>query len=208
MPLDLKKTYIYHITDVSNLPAILAAGGLQSDAVIRQSGGPTTGIGYDHIKERRLNEYRVPCAGNRFVGEFVPFYYCPRSPMLFTVNIGKTGRPKGCQSNIIHMVSSVQIAIDLGWPWALSDGNAGAGYAQTYANEAMLDNLDWGAIEARDWRGKTHAKMAEFLVADFFPWTCFMAIGCHNVQVVEQVVKLLANSAHKPKILTTPTWYY
>ena len=45
-----------------------------------------TVIGYTHIKERRMKQIRVACCGGRFVGEFVPFYYCPRSPMLFTTN--------------------------------------------------------------------------------------------------------------------------
>jgi hypothetical protein len=34
MPQDLKNILIYHITDVANLPGILAEGGLQSDAVM------------------------------------------------------------------------------------------------------------------------------------------------------------------------------
>jgi hypothetical protein len=34
MPHDLENILIYHITDVANLPDILAEGGLQSDAVM------------------------------------------------------------------------------------------------------------------------------------------------------------------------------
>lgn len=84
---------IYHITDLENLPGILNDGGLYSDAVIVQK--DATVIGYNHIKARRLTQITVPCSNNRFVGEFVPFYFCPRSPMLFTINQGNTGRPRG-----------------------------------------------------------------------------------------------------------------
>ena len=80
MPLPPEQRLIYHITDIDNLPSILAHGGLFSDAVM--SGRDPTVIGYDHIKRRRVTQIRVPCCGNRFVGEFVPFYLCPRSPML------------------------------------------------------------------------------------------------------------------------------
>ena len=38
---------IYHITDVENLPSILADGGLRSDAVMTDR-NPTV-IGYDHL---------------------------------------------------------------------------------------------------------------------------------------------------------------
>lgn len=91
MPLD---PTIYHITEISNLPSIIH-NGLVSDALLANV--PHAVIGYSNIKERRMTEYRVPCCGNRFVGEFVPFYYCPRSPMLYTINNGNTGKPVGHQ---------------------------------------------------------------------------------------------------------------
>jgi ssDNA thymidine ADP-ribosyltransferase DarT-like protein len=80
---------IYHITDVENLPAILAAGGLHSDAAMAEKQHAV--IGYNHIKKRRLKEIRVPCCGSRFVGEFVPFYFCPRSPIALHYQSGKHG---------------------------------------------------------------------------------------------------------------------
>ena len=67
------QTLIYHITDVANLPGILASGGLHSDVAMAQLN--TEVIGYVHIKQRRMTEIRVSCCGNRFVGEFVPFYF-------------------------------------------------------------------------------------------------------------------------------------
>jgi hypothetical protein len=208
MPRDLSKILIYHITDVTNLAGILAAGGLHSDVALAKAGGPSMKIGYDHIKLRRMQEYRVACAGNRFVGEFVPFYYCPRSPMLYTINLGNTGRPAGCQNTIVHLVSNVQTAIDLGKPWALSDSNAGSSYADFFDDVAMLDSLDWDSINSNQWRGKMPQKMAEFLVADFFPWTAIQGIGCHNSKLVEQLGKLLNNSPHRPQIAARPGWYY
>jgi ssDNA thymidine ADP-ribosyltransferase, DarT len=93
MPRTPANTCIYHITDVANLPRILQSGGLYSDAALAAVGGPAQQIGYGHIKQRRMTQYRVDCCGNRFVGEFVPFYFCPRSVMLYTINQGNTGLP-------------------------------------------------------------------------------------------------------------------
>lgn len=201
-------TYIFHITDIANIPAILAAGGLHSDADISRAGGPQTQIGYGHIKARRMHEYRVDCCDNRFVGEFVPFYFCPRSVMLYTVNRGNAGRPAGCQSTIVHLVSTVEIGINLGHQWAISDGNAGAAHAAFSRNSSSLNELDWSSIEANSWGGRTHQKAAEFLIADFFPWNAIFGIGCHNDEVSAQVSDLLAPHAHKPQVETTPNWYY
>jgi ssDNA thymidine ADP-ribosyltransferase, DarT len=197
---------IYHITDVANLPDILNDGGLHSDAVMAQRNA--TVIGYSHIKERRLTQIRVPCCNNRFVGEFVPFYFCPRSPMLYTINQGNTGRPQGCQATIIHLVSNVAAAISLGQVWAISDGNAGAYYTDFDSHLNALDGLDWPAIRARNWQGKTHEKSAEFLLADFFPWNCIQQIGCHNSQVAQQVKVLIQNHSHQPSVDVEPSWYY
>ena len=207
MPHNPEQTLLYHITDVANLPDILAAGGLHSDAVISQRGSAVV-IGYAHIKQRRLQETTVDCCGGRFVGEFVPFYFCPRSPMLLTINSGNTGRPIGCQQTIVHLVSRVSVASTLERPWAISDSNAGARYPSFYSSLTALEELDWGAINARQWQGKASQKAAEFLVADFFPWTAFHSIGCHNKNVEAQVRNLLKSQQHSPAVSIQPTWYY
>ena len=167
-----------------------------------------TVIGYTHIKERRMKQIRVACCGGRFVGEFVPFYYCPRSPMLFTINKGNTGLPAGCQRSIVHLVSTAAVATGLNRAWAISDGNAGAAYPSFFADVKALTGLDWAAIRATDWRGKTSQKMAESLVADFFPWTGFHAVGCHNSGVAKQVQDLLNSQHHRPAVTAEPGWYY
>ena len=200
------QTLIYHITDVGNLPGILASGGLRSDAAMAQH-KPAV-IGYGHIKQRRMTEIRVDCCGNRFVGEFVPFYFCPRSPMLYTVNIGKTGRAPGCQRSIVHLVSTLAAAMGQHSPWAIRVGNAGAFATTSSSDLAALAGLDWEAIRATHWQGKTHQKSAEFLLADFFDWSGFQAVGCHNAEVAQQVQNMLTNQVHRPTVQVEPNWYY
>ena len=45
---------IYHITHAENLPGIITANGLWSDAAILEKGGNQANIGMSAIKERRL----------------------------------------------------------------------------------------------------------------------------------------------------------
>ena len=208
MPRDLAKTYLYHITDVKNLPKIIQSGGLLSDAALAAAGGPAVNIGYDHIKLRRMTEIRVPCAGNRFVGEFVPFYFCPRSPMLYRVNKGIGNNPPGCQRTIVHLVTSVHHAVNTGHVWAFSDGGAGAFYTGFFDDLARLDSLSWDAINARYWQEVTTQKSAEFLVADRFPWSEIKAIGCYEDEIAKQVTKLTAGHANAPGVVIRPGWYY
>jgi len=200
------QTRIYHITDVENLPGILASGGLRSDVAMAQLNPEV--IGYEHIKQRRMTEIRVDCCGGRFVGEFVPFYFCPRSPMLYVVNQGNTGRTPGCQRTIVHLVSTVAAGINQKRPWAISDGNAGAFHASFSADLAALAGLDWAAIHTTHWQGKTHQKSAEFLLADFFDWSGVDAVACHNDATALHVHNLLAHSSHRPTVRVEPSWYY
>ncbi len=203
---DLEHVSIYHITDVANLPGILADQALNSDAAM-ESRNPEK-IGYDHIKRRRLTEIIVPCCQCRKVGEFVPFYFCPRSPMLFTINKGNTGRSPGCQKTIIHLVSTMAAGIATGKDWAISTGNAGARHTTFSADAEALDQLDWEAIRATSWQGKQHQKSAEFLLADSFPWSAIHLIGCQNSAIAANVGALLEQIAHKPAIQIKNNWYY
>lgn len=206
MPRNPEQVLIYHITDVANLPGILKDQALYSDAVMAK-GDPEV-IGYDHIKKRRLHEIVVPCCQCRKVGEFVPFYFCPRSPMLFALDKGNTGRPAGCQKTVVHLVSTMAAGIATGRAWAISSGNAGAFHTTFSTDLQALEDLDWEAIRATSWQGKQHQKAAEFLLADSFPWSGIHLIGCQNSGVTAKVNALLEQCAHKPAVELKNNWYY
>lgn len=207
---DLTKVYIYHITDVSNLASIIFDGCIKSDALMakQQASGQVTGIGYSHIKARRLTQTTVGCCSGRYVGEFVPFYFCPRSPMLFTVNKGNTGKPVGAQATIVHLVSTMDVAIKQGRDWAFSDVSAATGYPNFFNDPNQLDKLSWDAIRALDWAGQATKKQAEFLVADHFDWTGVIGVGCMTPSVKQQVDEIIQPFSHRPVVKTKPDWYY
>jgi hypothetical protein len=209
MPIDPHRTKIYHITHVENLVEILTAGGLYSDVQLKLMGRENSQIGYSHIKQRRMEQYRIAVCGERFVGEFVPFYYCPRSPMLYTINKGNTGREPGCQTEILHLVSNAGAGMSLGRAWAVSDGNAGAGYAE-FANGAdALETVNWPIVNSNDWAGsRIYAKASEFLVADFYPFGAFTAIGCHNERTAERTWAILQRHGVAIPVTVERNWYY
>jgi hypothetical protein len=206
MARDPKQVLIFHITHIDNLQSILKDGGLHSDAIVAARDPKL--IGYSEIKKRRLNEIHVSCCSYHYVGDFVPFYFCPRSPMLFTINKGNTGHPPGCQNCILHLVSTLEDGLATGQPWAISSGNAGA-YHTTFAAEIdALDALNWAAIRATQWSGLQHQKMAEFLVKDFFPWVSIKQIGCFNSVVAIKVADMLNREKHRPPVEVKRSWYY
>jgi len=94
------------------------------------------------------------------------------------------------------------MALQTGKDWAISDGNAGAFHTSFYRDLKELKNLDWKSIRATSWQGMTHQKSAEFLVADFFPWPAFHAIGCHNREVA---AKSPLSLTRRPIVLLYPS---
>ncbi len=72
---------IYHILHIDKLPAVISSKALFSDSLISNSAGTT--IGMSKIKERRLTESSLTSHPGLHVGECGPFYFCPRSVMLY-----------------------------------------------------------------------------------------------------------------------------
>jgi hypothetical protein len=150
---------IYHIVHFGRLAGIVADGRLLCDAVIarRPDAAAGTTIGMGAIKARRLG-LPVACHAGTSVGDYVPFYFCSRSIMLYVIHCAN--HPdlayRGGQAPIIHLEADLHQVI--GWAdtnrrrWAFSLSNAGAFYAQFRSQAAQLDEVNWPALAARDFR--------------------------------------------------------
>lgn len=79
---------IYHITHIDNLPSIATGMGLVSDAERIATELSCSVVGVSTIKQRRLEEIAVACHPGTTVGQYVPFYFCPRSIMLYILRMG------------------------------------------------------------------------------------------------------------------------
>lgn len=204
---------LYHITHVNNLAPIIASGGLKSDALIVRQGGPAAMIGMGKLKKRRLEELSIECLGGVMVGECVPFYFCPRSVMLYLIHMRNAEVDyQGGQDSIVHLQADLSEVLAWatanGRPWAFSLSNAAARYTEFRADPAQLSDIDWKAVNATDWRFVRERKQAEFLVKDTFPWELFRVVGVRTRPVLEQVTELLGQAQHQPVVEYRPGWYY
>ena len=205
---------IYHVTPIDNLAKIIDTGRIYSDAELRGAGTDYTSIGMNKLKRGRFAR-DVRCHPGMRVADFVPFYFCPRSPMLyiaFKSNHGEVAY-KGGQANIVHLEASfnalVAAANRRNWPWAVSLSNAASAYAEFRTGDGAIDALPWDCIEARQWGGgKMDRKQAEFLFHRRFPWKGISRLGVMNATVHQRVRTLLEKSDHKPPIEVRPDWYY
>jgi hypothetical protein len=207
---------IYHITHIDNLPNIAASKRLVSDANRIASGLTCSLVGMSTIKQRRLNEIEVSCYLGTTVGQYVPFYFCPRSVMLYILH--KANNPeltyRDGQQPIVHLEADLNSVMNWananGVRWAFSNGNAGAYITDFYKDPADLIHLDWSAIYSTDFRDAKvkEGKQAEFLMFDVFPWTLIEKIGTINSTIATKVKTALASAGHQPIIAIEPSWYF
>jgi hypothetical protein len=205
---------VYHIVHVNNLASILADGCLWSDAIMNGRQGATV-IGMNNIKQRRLH-LPVLCNPGTHVGDYVPFYFCSRSIMLFVIRCANHPELayRGGQEEIVHLEAdleaTVQWAIANARRWAFSLSNAGAVYAQFRNQLTQLGDINWDAVAATDFRQADvkEGKQAEFLVERSFPWHLVEQVGVYSLNVGHRVLAAMKNAEHRPKVEVKKAWYY
>ena len=79
-------TFVVHFTSVDHLGSI-ATEGLLADTGAQAQGVLEVEIGNTDIKARRARR-EVPVAPNGVVADYVPFYFAPRSPMMYSIHRG------------------------------------------------------------------------------------------------------------------------
>lgn len=203
---------LYHIVHLDRLPSIIRSGEIWSDAQVRGRRPPGTAIGMSSIKERRLTT-RLTSHPDLAVGDCVPFYFCPRSVMLYVIH--KANHPelafRGGQDEILHLELNVNETVswaeEHGRRWAFTLSNAGSSYFEDRADLARLTEVDWEAVRATNWRDRREGKQAEFLVERSVAWTLVRRVGCTEGARPEAAAAVEAGS-HRPPVVARPDWYY
>lgn len=204
---------IYHITHANNLPGILAAGGIWCDAGRLGHNIRTVNLGYQRIKERRMKK-RVSLCRQGVLGDYVPFYFCNRSPMLYAIHGGYVEGYSAGQTYVIYLKSSIQTLRNAGCDWFFTDGHAVEAISRYYQDSDRLDQLDWNIIADLDWANnewdndRKRRKQAECLVHDFFRWEWVEQVGVISPKARDWAESQLQLQAHRPPVEIHREWYY
>lgn len=134
---------IYHIVHVDRLPSIIADGYLWSDAESQRRGLDGTTIGMGEVKRLRL-DMTLDSHQDLRVGDCVPFYFCPRSVMLYVIyraNHSKLAY-RGGQGPIIHLEADLHQVVELAETherrWAITTSNAASSYFDDFKDLGQL----------------------------------------------------------------------
>jgi len=203
---DCRVIPIYHISHLRNLNRILQEGGLHCDRKAQDL--KSVNIGHMHIKERRLRR-TVPVGSRGSVGDYVPFYFATRSPMLFAISRGAVEGYAEGQNPVIYLCSTVETVQQARLRWVFTEGHADMDYTDFFDDLKDLDKVDWALMKQRYWNDtnddpdRKRRRQAEFLVHDFFPWELVNYVGVFDDKAAH-AVDLILQKGNPP----VGGWYY
>lgn len=202
-------TLLYRITHIENLAGLLARGCDCSPNLAKAENMTKRAISHKDIMDKREHAtVRVPPGG--VVADYVPFYFGPKSPMLYAIKQGKVEGYQG-QKEIIYLVTTAEAVAAQNLPCMFTDGHGIISYVNHYNQLADLPKLFWNVINAKYWNDFMDGKcrrQAEFLVKDQFPLNLVQEIGVMDEAMRQQVENLVAASAFRPLINVRREWYF
>lgn len=216
----LEQIAIYRITHIENIPHVLQYG-------ITHKNSSNNTKGYVSIGDMSLIDVRTSKevwvdngdfqnlqAQTITLGDFIPFYFGAKMPMLYVIQHGGNFVEKATSPHSIVYLKCFLVKVIENCPlYFFSDGHATDGYT-TFYDKSKLNSLpsiiDWEAVREQYWGGHENLnlkrkKQAEFLVSTDVPAKCISAFGCYD-EAAKQ--KLLTFGIEASKIKLIPHAYY
>lgn len=135
----------------------------------------------------------VPVHPHKCVGDYVPFYYAPRSPMMSAISHGRVPGYSNSR-HLVYLISSIVRVDAAGLAWVCSDGNARTGITRFFNTwEDLEAKTDWPLMKDQYWTDtaddgdRRRRRMAEFLVHRFFPLSLISAVVTYNRQILDTI---------------------
>ncbi|WP_448572928.1 type II toxin-antitoxin system toxin DNA ADP-ribosyl transferase DarT [Trichothermofontia sp.] len=206
---------LYHITHVSNLSSILRSNGLLANSHLQRlqrKSAQVQDISYENIQDRRARKL-VPCGVGGVLHDYVPFYFAPRSPMLYAIHRRFT-RYQGGQEPILHLVTSVEAITTAHLAFAFTDGHAVMDYSDFYDDLDDLGVIDWDVMNSNFWADtdddpdRKRRRQEEFLVHKHLPWHLVEEIGVFSPAEQREVYQVLLNFDDRTPVKVYRDWYY
>lgn len=218
--MDLAEIKVYRMIHIDNIPHVLQYGITRKNSLHKNSKYITIGD-VSLIDTRNNRQVRVDNgdflnfdAPLITLGDFIPFYFGIKMPMLYVIQHGgnfvKRATPA---NNIVYLVCSVDQIVKFNRNCYFSDGHP-TDSLTTFYNLSKINELpeivDWNDVKAAYWGGQENLnikrkKQAEFLVSEDLPPDLIVGFGCYNEEAKK---KLILMGIREEKIKIIPTAYF
>ena len=204
----LNSTFLYRMTHIDNVLHIIKYGVTHISSI--NANKNYVPIGDNSIISTR-NEFKL--SNNKKLGEYIPFYFGTRMPMLYVIQKGFNSVTTIKPENIVYCVTSVQNIIDAGLKFLFTNGHAIDSFTE-YFDESHLNNIDSiidkKALGSKFWKDDKdldfkRRKEAEFLIESDLPASAIVGWVVFNKAAQEKLVQF----GISPSIIKiTPKYYF
>lgn len=209
--MSIDKICLYRMTHIDNIPHVLQYG------IVHRS-SPNRSSCFVSIGDKSLIDYRNTKSvfvGSKTIvlGDFIPFYFGVRMPMLYVIQHGGNYVEKARKAEeIVYVVVPLKEIVESGSLYYFSDGHATDSLTTFYdANDIkeLPSIIDWDAVKSRFWSGDgietdiKRRKQAEFLVKEDLPANSIVGFVCYNDNaksklvsygIVDNIIKVFPNA--------------
>lgn len=199
--------YAFRIVHIDNIPHILRHGiTLPTSAHANPRYVP---IGDANVIAKRKGRM----IGGKSIGDYIPFYFGPRSPMLYIVQKGSSTVRQQRAEDIVYCAVSIETVISENLKGFFTDGHALSRMTQIhkigklkdidqYVDYSDVYSTCWGYADDTDLKRR---KEAELLLADDLPPEMIAGYVVCNEQVRQRLIEMGIN---EQKVAVRAAYYY
>ncbi|MET3683419.1 hypothetical protein ABID56_001514 [Alkalibacillus flavidus] len=209
----MERKLLYHITSYKNLPSILKSGQILAHSLVKDGEFSHSDIAHKRIQDRRSTT-SVNASPFGRLHDYVPFYFAPRSPMLYAIKNNRVEGFEGEQSDIIYFVTDTEKIIQANKKFVFTNGHPIMALTDFYNDLNDLDKIDWDVMQNTYWHDtdefpdRKWRRQAEFLVHQTVELESFLGIGVFNSDMKNRVNNILREHKEDMTVLIKPEFYF
>jgi len=200
--------YIFRMTHIDNIGHILKAGIVHATSPLASS--DFISIGDTSLIASR-NTTRLE--NGKTIGDYIPFYFGYRTPMLYVIQHGYNNVPKQEAQDIIYIVLRIQSLIDAGLKWGFTDGHSRNNLTKFYEGidlQHINEVLKPSDIFERQWSKNDDTDIKRRKEAEFLSETDVPAALIAGYVVYNEAAKnkLITAGIPEGQIVIRPNYYF
>jgi len=170
-------------------------------------------IGNPELIDKRKHRV-LPAPFHGTLGDYVPFYFTPFSPMMYNIKTGWGGITKRQNEDIVIFVSSLWRLQEEAVEFVFSDRHAYLEAAEFYDSADRLDQIDWEILQQRDFKrdpndpAKVERYQAELLAHAHVPVRALLGLACYNASSNATIAADMKATGVTLRSVTAPSWYF
>lgn len=199
--------YAFRITHIDNIPHIVRNGIVKADSPLRDDN-------YVSIGDRQVIRVRTEMAvDDRRISDYIPFYFGPRSPMLYVIQHGYNGVQRVEPWNIVYCVIRLDDVVNNNIDCVFTNGHA-LSKITTFFPKERLDGIDelvkYDDVYSSQWDIETdidlkRRKEAELLIKNDLPPQFIKGFVVYNEETKQ---KMMMMGIDENKVVVAPGYYF